>query len=243
MPRKINLIGQKFNQLLVIAETDKRSAAGAILWKCQCDCGNITFATSTDLKSGHKKSCGCLQKERAKELGLNNIIDLTGQKFGYLTVLSKEPSKTMPNGSTKAMWKCKCECGNIVTICSQSLKSGNTQSCGCIKSLGEKRISEILRYNNIPFQKEWIFEDFKPYRFDFFVDSKYVIEYDGKQHFNDYSWGSTKYKKKDVQDRDNLKNNYCLSHNIPIIRIPYTHYNELNIKDLLLETSKFTIEL
>lgn len=100
-----------------------------------------------------------------------------------------------------------------------------------------------MRYNNIPFQKEWIFEDFKPYRFDFFVDNKYVIEYDGKQHFNDYSWGNTKYKKKDVWDRDNLKNNYCLSHNIRIIRIPYTHYNELNIKDLLLETSKFIIEL
>lgn len=39
-----------------------------------------------------------------------------------------------------------------------------------------------------------------------------------------------------------LKNEYCFKNNIPIIRIPYTHYSELELKDLLLETSQFIIK-
>lgn len=237
-----NLINQKFNNLLVIEKTEKRSPSGSILWKCQCDCGNITLATSTQLKSGYKKSCGCLQRQKAKELGQRNLIDLTGQRFGNLVVLNQEESKTNPNGSKKTMWKCKCDCGNIIIVQGQSLKSKNTQSCGCIKSLGEKKISEILNYNNIPFKKEYIFPDFSPYRFDFFVEDKYIIEYDGKQHFQDFCWGSNSYKKEEVQNRDNLKNEYCLKNNIPIIRIPYIHFPQLNIKDLMLETSNFILK-
>jgi len=38
-----------------------------------------------------------------------------------------------------------------------------------------------------------------------------------------------------------IKNTYCKEHNIPLIRIPYTHYNDLCIEDLLLETSNYII--
>jgi hypothetical protein len=41
--------------------------------------------------------------------------------------------------------------------------------------------------------------------------------------------------------RDMEKNQYCYTHNIPIIRIPFTHYNKLNIEDLILETTSFLI--
>ena len=140
------------------------------------------------------------------------------------------------------MWNCKCSCGAFTTVRGQSLKSGNTNSCGCIKSLGEQKIAKMLFDANIPYIREFIFSDFKPYRFDFFVDNKYVIEYDGKQHFENCSWGGSEYLLEDNQKRDNLKNCYCFQKNIPIIRIPYTHFNDLTIKDLLIETSDFILK-
>lgn len=80
----------------------------------------------------------------------------------------------------KVHWECKCECGSTVIISGVLLRKGSTSSCGCIKSLGEEKISELLTKNNIIFEREKIFDDFKPYRYDFYVNNKYIIEYDGK---------------------------------------------------------------
>lgn len=54
------------------------------------------------------------------------LIDLTGKKFGMLTVVGRAP-----NRKGRTMWKCKCDCGNIVDVEASNLKSGHTTSCGC----------------------------------------------------------------------------------------------------------------
>jgi hypothetical protein len=64
MSRKINLVGAKFTKLKVISETDKIS-----VWNCVCDCGNTIIASTRKLRSGHTKSCGCLQKEKIRLIG------------------------------------------------------------------------------------------------------------------------------------------------------------------------------
>lgn len=64
MGRFEDLTGKKFNRLTVL-ELAERNSSGQIQWKCRCNCGNIIFATTTYLKSGHTKSCGCLNKEKA----------------------------------------------------------------------------------------------------------------------------------------------------------------------------------
>lgn len=69
MPRKINLVNQVFNRLTVLEDSQQRTSSGSVLWKCQCECGNITLATGSELKNGHKKSCGCLHREQITELG------------------------------------------------------------------------------------------------------------------------------------------------------------------------------
>lgn len=56
-----NLVGKKFGRLLVIKYTNKRSKNIGVIWKCKCDCGNITFVIANNLKSGNTKSCGCLK--------------------------------------------------------------------------------------------------------------------------------------------------------------------------------------
>lgn len=241
MGKKIDLTNQQFNYLTVIKPTDKRSASGSILWLCQCKCGNTTLATSTELKSGHKQSCGCYQKKIIKQIGQNNLINLVGKRYNNLLVIEKSKTIKTNNGSTKIFWKCVCDCGNICEVEGQSLKSGNTKSCGCLKSSGEQKIKNLLQENNIFFETEKIFEDNKPYRYDFYINNKYIIEYDGKQHFQENSWGSKPEQLKTIKERDKIKNEYCFNNNIPIIRIPYTHYDNLKIEDLLLETSNFIL--
>src|SRR6185369_15068342 len=62
----------------------------------------------------------------------DKLIDLTGQTFGRLTVLGRAPDRHYPS-KTHVMWHCQCACGNEVTIQGRSLRSGHSQSCGCLR--------------------------------------------------------------------------------------------------------------
>ena len=57
--------------------------------------------------------------------------DLTGKRFGRLTVVEKGEPKICSNGTRLSTWVCDCDCGKRVTVRDSSLKSGMTQSCGC----------------------------------------------------------------------------------------------------------------
>ena len=63
------------------------------------------------------------------------VEDLTGQRFGSLTVLHREPNQ---NGRT--CWLCQCDCGNTCTVLSRDLKRGSATSCGCKKKTGNNRL-------------------------------------------------------------------------------------------------------
>lgn len=60
-------------------------------------------------------------------------LDLTGRKFGKLTVISQADSHRKPSGQIVSMWNCKCECGKDVIVSVSELRSGGTKSCGCLK--------------------------------------------------------------------------------------------------------------
>lgn len=59
--KRLDLIGQRFGKLEVIAMAGIKN--GATTWLCKCSCGNETVVSVGDLRSGHTKSCGCLWKE------------------------------------------------------------------------------------------------------------------------------------------------------------------------------------
>lgn len=61
---------------------------------------------------------------------MSNVKDLTGMKFGRLTVVSRDESTV---GSGKIKWNCVCDCGNTLSVLTHSLVSGNTKSCGCLQ--------------------------------------------------------------------------------------------------------------
>ena len=177
------LDGQRFNCLTVIC-FDRKSKYGN-LWKCRCDCGNIMYATTGNLTSGRTKSCGCLHDKLAGE---RNIRDLSGEKFGMLTVISRVGSNKYGN----ALWNCECDCGGFKIVSTSDLKQGRVKSCGCLKSLGEKAIAKFLDEHKIDYMREYTFPDCKivrPMPFDFYIpnykSAGLCIEYDGIQHFKD----------------------------------------------------------
>lgn len=90
-----------------------------IIWECICDCGNLYYVSTTDLGSGHTKSCGC-----------SRINDLSNKSFGRL-VAEKIVDK---NERGEMVWLCLCECGTRVKVKSNLLVCGDTKSCGCLNN-------------------------------------------------------------------------------------------------------------
>lgn len=62
-----DLTGMAFGRLKVI-EQNGRTSDRHILWKCKCECGKFTNVSSRELRSGKTKSCGCLQKDKIREM-------------------------------------------------------------------------------------------------------------------------------------------------------------------------------
>jgi hypothetical protein len=123
----IDLTGAVFGRFTVIKKLGINKH-GKVIWRCRCSCGKVKDNIPTgDLNFGRIKSCGCLKKERTKKRLTHN---LAGQRFGRLTAI-----EIVGNTSyNKVLWKCECECGNFVNVVPAHLKSGNTQSCGCLSS-------------------------------------------------------------------------------------------------------------
>lgn len=126
-------IGQKYNRLTIISYSRTTTSPSGRKYKrylCQCECGEITECELYNITTGAVKSCGCLAKEIQEQKMLNEMI---GKKFGRLTVLSKIESHVSDSGRVCSVWHCKCDCGNECNIRGTQLRSGKTQSCGCLQ--------------------------------------------------------------------------------------------------------------
>lgn len=238
MNKLIDLTGQRFGRLIVLERAENKNKDRHACWLCQCDCGNQVVVYGVSLRNKDTQSCGCLQKERTKISNRDKQPkiqkELIGKVFGYLTVIDYSSFK-----EGKTWWKCQCSCGNVIEVRQDYLKSGHSQSCGCLKSKGEKKISEILTQNNISFEKEYSFPDLKdkiPLRFDFAIldNSKIIclIEYNGIQHYIAGQGWNTEEHFQILKNHDALKAKYCNENNIKLIVIPYTDYDKLTFEYL-----------
>ena len=101
----------------------------------------------------------------------------------------------------------------------------------CGESRGERKIRHWLEKNNISYIYQHKYEDCKdvnPLPFDFYLPTyNILIEYDGEQHFKpiEYFGGQEKFELQ--QKHDKIKNEYCEKNNIPLLRIPYFKYNNI----------------
>ena len=118
-PGMLDLTGQRFGKLVCIRPYEEKDIRGNTQWVCQCDCGNTCVAVLHQLRSGYKKSCGCLSHPPLK--------DYVGKRFNQLTVIEYAGKR---DGMHR--WKCRCDCGNETIVGQTLLQSGKTKSCGCL---------------------------------------------------------------------------------------------------------------
>lgn len=125
MGNPLSLSGERFEYLVVIGKSKKRTKDNRILWDCRCDCGEIVSVRSDHLISGHTRSCGCYS---CKSAAKRTVRDLVGQKIGRLTVIQDSGQRAHNGG---VLWMCQCDCGTKINVRSDSLISEHTKSCGC----------------------------------------------------------------------------------------------------------------
>jgi len=125
-----DLTGKQFGDLVVLGlneeETEKTKIKynkRMLTWNCQCSkCGNLSTKHGCDLKKYIRKNqSGCVRCHG---------IWLVGQKFGRLTVIEDLGC----DEKSDRKLRCKCDCGNEVIVSQILLRTGNTQSCGCLQS-------------------------------------------------------------------------------------------------------------
>lgn len=218
-----DLTGRRFGSLQVISRADRPeglSSSGAY-WLCKCDCGNNKVIMGKSLRTGKTVSCGC---------HLQDVIDITGKKYGKLTVISQDHTRRQESNGT--YWICQCECGNIISVQKSNLFGGNVQSCGCLVSNGENQIEQCLNKEGVAYAKQFTFPDLRGnnggmLRFDFAVFDPIdqtlmcLIEYQGEQHYTNQS----KFFDNSVIEHDKKKREYCLEKEIKLFCIPYWEKN------------------
>lgn len=109
---------QRFGRLVAKYPTGDKDGNNYI-WHCECDCGNTTEVPSARLRNEGTMSCGCIRFE-----------DIANQTFGLLKALYRVGSNKRGN----TMWYCRCKCGGYKVAPLPSLKSGDTSSCGCLRT-------------------------------------------------------------------------------------------------------------
>jgi hypothetical protein len=142
MPQSLDLTGQRYNRLTALRFVGLSGTGKAQkrIWLWRCDCGVEKEMESAHIRFGRVKSCGCLGRETKSRL-----LDLTGQRFGRLLVLARAPHRGKRVGYYgKTAWRCRCDCGTEKDIQTAGLRSGTSNSCGCLQR--EKSSRRFLKH-------------------------------------------------------------------------------------------------
>lgn len=133
-----DLIGQRFGRLMVKVRhgTNERRES---TWSCSCDCGNNVIVAGRCLRRGETVSCGC-----------KHHPSLVGQRYGRLLVESR--ISNTPLGKTR--WCCLCDCGQRTIVPSSDLRSGATQSCGCLWREAKIHKPNVAAFSGSPVSDE-----------------------------------------------------------------------------------------
>lgn len=252
--RKIDMTGEKYGRLTVVKEkpiTDyPNNKRKCVQWYCNCDCGTQNvLVDGIQLRRGHVKSCGCYNKEMSMT---KNAVDITGNKYGKLTVV-KRVAKPEDVSSSKrgAWWLCKCECGNETVVHGNALRTCGTISCGCTNSKAELIIRKLLNDNLIKYETQYRFNDLRSeitnwvLKFDFAIfndlgELSFLLEYDGEQHVNGTRFSPRKEENEEkfmkTKTYDKQKNDYCNKKNIDLLRIPHWEFDQ--IEEILINKLK-----
>nr|DAS19117.1 MAG TPA: hypothetical protein [Caudoviricetes sp.] len=134
-----NIIGRRFNRLVVIEDDGTRSSKGEIKWLCQCDCGNLYHALGYRLRNGRTKSCGCLNDEKKRE----RFKDLSGTETDNFKIIDRAYSKNQ-----RVWWNCICRhCGNELILSNNDIH--HYTSCGCLRGASKDYMDSIRDHESL----------------------------------------------------------------------------------------------
>ncbi len=225
---RANIIGKQFGFLTAIKRINSKDVL------CKCLCGNEIVVSYSNLTSGNTRSCGCAL---VRFILNDKLTNLTGRIFGELLVIARYGDM---KGNRNPKWLCRCSCGRYTIVDGEKLKSGHTQSCGCMKnSLPESIIVNYLRSHNVSYEKEYKFKDLRsekgyPLRFDFKINTEnsfFLLEYQGQQHYLNHD----DFGKQQREVTDKQKKDYCMKNNIELIEIKYDEEIVSVLEKILIE--------
>lgn len=209
------IIGKRFGSLVITKILGRPN--GILKVECKCDCGNISTPRYNALQQGATKSCGkCRERTMiGKRYGALTIVDYVG--------VSKENRQFL----------CHCDCGNDIIIPIDPLLRGHTKSCGCIMSGLEQECINYFVANNIDFDSHVRFDDLvnekgNKLSYDFRVGN-FLIECQGKQHYEPINFFGGVEKFYTQQYHDQLKRDYARTNGFTLVEIKYDE----NISEVL----------
>ena len=178
-------------------------------------------------KAVHSNSIATTHPQLAMEWHLTENGDLT-------------PSNVIAGSGKKIWWQCLKNKEHIWKVSPNARVNMNTGCPVCSESKGENAVSGVLVKNNIIFKRQCKFSSCKnkrPLAFDFVFKSKNsdakfkIIEYQGRQHYEQMGFGTNKEKAKlvfiDLQKRDEIKRKWCRKKGIPLLEIPYWNFKKI----------------
>lgn len=201
--------------------------------KIKCPCGNHFKTKFTTFKTKDKRKCntckieeGAIKKRKSSDSFAKEFYEIWGDSYTLLSDYVKDTVKI----------KIRCNtCDSEYYTHPSSVTRRETGCDKCSASKGERTIQRVLRKYGVDFVSEKSYLETKKLRFDFLVHNQFLLEYDGEFHFKVATFSKDEKKMKDKlikqQRNDKTKNKYCIDNGIPLIRIPYWEFN--NIEELV----------
>lgn len=193
-------------------------------------CGHEWFITPNNFLNHNERCPNCCGNVlKTTEQFKNEVYNLVKDEYSVLN--------SYINARTYILMKHNI-CNNTYNIIPDSFLRG-TRCPICNESKGEQKVRCWLENRNIKFKPQYIFNDLKDktfLRFDFGILDRqdiliFLVEYDGIGHYDKNAFGEESYKLTIYHDQ--LKNQYCQKNNIPLLRIPYWDFD--NIENILEE--------
>lgn len=197
--------------------------------KLHCSCGDIFETTMLNFKLGKRKCNSCSKRIPHNKFCVEDIKKIISEESNC-----KYHSEFT---DTSKSFKIECSCGNVFTTMLSNFRAGKKRCDDCTSKIsnGELKIKQWLENNNVEFISQKRFKGCKDKRtlpFDFYLPiENMVIEFDGEQHYREHSFFQKREGLEDIKRRDEIKNDYCNTHNIQMLRISYKQIE--NIENLL----------